>query len=78
MPAIVIHSIAMTDEQKREVADFFVSKLSEVTNVPKEKIYLFFDSCALNDVSAGGVLFSDMPKLTAHCKFNEEDWNKKK
>ena len=36
MPAIVIHSIEMTDEQKKIIADKFISTFSEVSGVPKD------------------------------------------
>ena len=36
MPAIIIHSIEMTDEQKKIVADKFISTFSEVVH-----LYLF-------------------------------------
>jgi len=49
MPAIIIHSIEMTDEQKKVVADKFISTFSEVTNVPKDRIYLFFNGYDLNE-----------------------------
>lgn len=78
MPAIIINSIEMTDEQKREIAACFISKFSEVTQVPKERIYLFFNGYGLNDVSAGGVLFCDRKEIKARCKFNEHEWNKDK
>ena len=72
MPAIVIHSIEMTDEQKKIIADKFISTFSEVTNVPKDRIYLFFDGCTLDNVAAGGVLFSENPPRNAKAKFNSK------
>lgn len=72
MPAIIIHSLEMTDEQKKIVADSFISTLSEVTNVPKDRIYLFFNGYTLDNVSANGILFSEKPPLNAKGKFNEK------
>ena len=58
MPAIIIHSIEMTDEQKKLLADKFISAFSEVSNVPKDRIYLFFNGYELNEAATGGKLFS--------------------
>lgn len=74
MPAIVIHSIEMTDEQKKIIADKFISAFSEVTNVPKDRIYLFFNGYGLNEAATGGMLFSENPPKNAKAKFNEEEW----
>ena len=77
MPAIIIHSIEMTDEQKKVVADKFISTFSEVTNVPKDRIYLFFNGYDLNECGTGGKLFSEVPPGSAHAKFNADQWEKK-
>ena len=61
MPAIVIHSIEMTDKQKAIVAEKFISTMSEVTGVPKDRIYLFFNGYGLNEAATGGKLFSENP-----------------
>ncbi len=70
MPAIIIHSIEMTDEQKKVIADKFISTMSEVTNVPKDRIYLFFNGYDLSDAATGGKLFSENPPANAKAKFN--------
>ncbi len=77
MPAIIINSIEMTDEQKKVIADKFITTFSEVTNVPKDRVYLFFNGYALNEVSTGGKLFSELPATGARHKFNEADWAEK-
>ncbi|MBR4809977.1 MAG: hypothetical protein IK031_06835 [Bacteroidales bacterium] len=77
MPAIIIHSIEMTDEQKKVVADKFISVFSEVTNVPKDRIYLFFNGYGLNECGTGGKLFSECPPPSARAKFNEDQWSDK-
>lgn len=77
MPAIVIHSIEMTDEQKKIIADKFISAFSEVSNVPKDRIYLFFNGYGLNEAATGGKLFSENPPMSAKAKFNEDEWSKK-
>lgn len=77
MPAIVVHSIEMTDEQKKIIADKFISVMSEVTNVPKDRIYLFFDGYSLNNAATGGRLFSENPPANAKAKFNSDEWSEK-
>ncbi len=74
MPAIIIHSIEMTDEQKKLLADKFISAFSEVSNVPKDRIYLFFNGYELNEAATGGKLFSENPPKSAKAKFNAEEW----
>jgi 4-oxalocrotonate tautomerase len=74
MPAIIIHSIEMTDEQKKIIADKFISAFSEVSNVPKDRIYLFFNGYNLNEAATGGKLFSENPPMNAKAKFNEGEW----
>ena len=71
MPAITIQSLELTDEQKEILAEAFISKFSEVSNVPKERIYLFFDGYTLDNVAADGILFSKRPPKLAKGKFNQ-------
>jgi len=71
MPAITIQSLELTDEQKEIVADKFITIFSEVTNVPKDRIYLFFDGYQLDSVAADGILFSKRPPKRAIGKFNQ-------
>lgn len=75
MPVITIKSIAMTKEQKKIIADTFINKLSEVTLVPKDRIYLFFEGHELEDVACGGLLFEDKPPKSARGEFNKNKWN---
>jgi 4-oxalocrotonate tautomerase len=77
MPAIIIHSIEMTDEQKAIVAEKFISTFSEVTNVPKDRIYLFFNGYGLNECGTGGKLLSEVPPKSAKAKFNADEWSDK-
>lgn len=77
MPAIVIHSIEMTDEQKKIIADKFISTFSEVSGVPKDRVYLFFNGYGLNEAATGGKLFSENPPKSAKAKFNEDEWTNK-
>jgi 4-oxalocrotonate tautomerase len=76
MPAIVINSIEMTDKQKAVIADKFISVFSEVSGVPKDRIYLFFNGFDLNECATGGKLFSENPPKNAKAKFNAAEWEK--
>ncbi len=73
MPVITIQSLELTDEQKEELADKFISIFSEITRVPKDRIYMFFDGHSLDNVATNGVLFSNNPP-SPHiiCKYNQE------
>jgi len=72
MPAITIQSLELTDEQKKTLADTFITAFSEVTNVPKDRIYLFFDGYTLDNAATDGILFSKRPPKLAKGKFNQE------
>lgn len=77
MPAIIVNSIEMTEGQKRTLAEKFITAFSEVTNVPKDRVYLFFNGYSLDSVATGGKLFSELPPTGAHTKFNREKWEGK-
>jgi phenylpyruvate tautomerase PptA (4-oxalocrotonate tautomerase family) len=72
MPAIVIHSLELTDEQKEVVADKFITILSELTKVPKDRIYLFFNGYTLDNAACDGILFSKRPPKVAIGKFSQK------
>lgn len=71
MPSITIQSLELTNEQKRILAEQYIALFSEVTLVPKDRIYLFFDGYQLDEVATDGVLFSTRPPKHARGKFNE-------
>lgn len=73
MPAIIIHSLEMTEKQKKSIADKFLTIMSEETGVPKDRIYLFFNGYALDSVAVNGTLFSENPPRNARGKFNEKE-----
>lgn len=73
MPAITIQSLELTDEQKEYLADKYISIFSEVTNVPKDRIYMFFDGYPLDCVATDGILFSKKPPKLAKGKFNQSE-----
>ena len=77
MPAITIQSLELTDEQKEIVADKFITILSEVTKVPKDRIYLFFDGYTLDNAAADGILFSKRPPKIAVGKFSQNKEKKR-
>ena len=75
MPAITVKSIELAERQKKILAKKYVEIFSEITNVPKDRVYIFFDGHELNNVGTGGIRFSDKPSK-AWSKFTEEEWSK--
>ncbi len=74
MPAITIQSIELAESQKKVIAKEFVRIFSELTNVPQDRVYIFFDGYQLNEVGTAGILFSEKPPQRAKGKFNEAEW----
>jgi len=72
MPVITIQSLELTQDQKKILAEKYIDILSEVTKVPKDRIYLFFDGYPLEDAACNGVLFSERPPKVAIGKFTEK------
>ena len=72
MPAITIQSLELTDEQKEILADKYITIFSEVTRVPKDRIYLFFDGYTLDNAATDGILFSKRPPKLAVGKFSQK------
>ncbi len=62
MPVIMVHSLELLEEQKKEIAKKYTEILSEQTKVPPDRIYVFFSGYPLDSISAGGVLNSDLPR----------------
>jgi len=62
MPVIMIHTLELTEEQKKRIAKKYTKILSEETNVPEERIYAFFAGYSIEDIAAGGVLNSELPQ----------------
>lgn len=73
MPAITIQSLELTDAQKEILAREYVSLFSEITNVPKERIYIFFDGYPLDSAGTGGIVFSKRPPKGIIAKFSQEE-----
>ena len=73
MPAIIVHSLELTDEQKDVLADRYITIFSELTRVPKNRIYMFFNGYTLDNAATDGVLFSKNPPRNIIGKFNQED-----
>ena len=71
MPAITIQSLELTEEQKKIIADKFITIFSEITKVPMDRIYLFFDGYPLDSAARGGKLFSEDPPKFAVGKFSQ-------
>jgi 4-oxalocrotonate tautomerase len=61
MPVIMLHSLELMEDQKKRIAKKYTQILSEETNVPEERIYVFFSGYDVEDIAAGGVLNSDVP-----------------
>ena len=59
MPAIMVHTVELKDEHKRIIADQFATILAELTKVPKERIYVFFNGYPFDSIGQGGTLVSD-------------------
>ena len=64
-----------TPSQKQILAKKYVEIFSEITNVPKDRVYIFFDGHELNNVGTAGIRFSDKPSK-AWSKFTEDEWSK--
>jgi quinol monooxygenase YgiN/phenylpyruvate tautomerase PptA (4-oxalocrotonate tautomerase family) len=62
MPVIMIHTLELTEEQKKIMAQKYTKIMSELTNVPEDKIYVFFAGYALDGIAAGGMLNSELPE----------------
>ncbi|MBI9066890.1 MAG: tautomerase family protein [Salinivirgaceae bacterium] len=71
MPAITIQSIELRDEQKEIIAEKFTALFSELTNVPQDRIYVFFDGYSLNSVAKGNELFAKNPPINLIAKYNQ-------
>jgi phenylpyruvate tautomerase PptA (4-oxalocrotonate tautomerase family) len=74
MPAITIQSLELTEKQKQIIADKYITIFSELTNVPKDRIYLFFDGYTLDNTATGGTLFTQQSVSKIRGKFNQDEW----
>jgi phenylpyruvate tautomerase PptA (4-oxalocrotonate tautomerase family) len=72
MPAITIQSLELRDDQKEILADKFTSLFSELTKVPKDRIYVFFAGYDLDNAASNGSLFRNHPPANLVAKFNEK------
>jgi 4-oxalocrotonate tautomerase len=73
MPAITVQSLELTQAQKESLAETIISKFSELTRVPKDRIYVFFDGYTLDNAATDGILFSRRPPQAILGKFNESE-----
>ena len=73
MPAITIQSLELTDEQKEILADKYITIFSEISKVPKDRIYVFFDGYTLDNAACNGVMFSKNPPKLAVGKFSQKN-----
>ncbi|MBU0467503.1 MAG: 4-oxalocrotonate tautomerase family protein [Candidatus Omnitrophica bacterium] len=72
MPAITIQSLELTDEQKEILADKYITIFSEISKVPKDRIYLFFDGYTLDNAACNGEMFAKHPPKLAIGKFSQQ------
>lgn len=72
MPAITVQSIELRQEQKDRIAAVFTRTLSELTGVPQDRIYVFFDGYTLDNVARGDFIFSRNPPANLRARYNEE------
>jgi len=61
MPVINVQTLELMEDQKKRIAQKYTKILSEETNVPEERIYVFFSGYDVEDIAAGGVLNSELP-----------------
>ena len=61
MPCITIQSLELNEEQKVFLAENFTRLFSQVSSVPEDRIYMFFDGYPLDSAAKGGKLFSKNP-----------------
>ncbi len=71
MPSITIQSLELRQSQKEIIAEKFATIFSELTNVPIDRIYVFFDGYSLENAAKGNELFSKNPPVKLVAKFNE-------
>jgi len=74
MPAITVQCLELTEKQKEVIAEKYISIFSELTNVPKDRIYLFFDGYTLDNAATGGTLFTNRSVSAIRGKFNQDEW----
>jgi phenylpyruvate tautomerase PptA (4-oxalocrotonate tautomerase family) len=72
MPAITVQSIELRQDQKEIIAQKFTALFSELTKVPQDRIYVFFDGYTLDNAAKGDVLFSKNPPAQLVAKYNEK------
>lgn len=73
MPAITIQSLELRQNQKEILAEKFTALFSELTHVPQDRIYVFFDGYTLDNTARGADLFAKNPPKALVAKFNEND-----
>lgn len=71
MPAITIQSLELRDDQKEILAEKYTELFSQLTNVPMDRIYVFFDGYDLSNAASNGEMFVKKPPARLRAKFNE-------
>ncbi len=73
MPSVTVQSLEFTEEQKEILADKIGNAVSEVSGVPMDRIYIFFDGYPLDCAAANGKLFSKTPPRLGHGAFSKKE-----
>lgn len=64
MPVITLDVASLDKEQKARLSKEMTDLASEVLNMPKHTIYVFFREYELESIGVGGVLLSEKNKPT--------------
>ena len=76
MPSVTVQSLEFTEDQKEILADKIGNAVSEVSGVPMDRIYIFFDGYPLDCAAANGKLFSKNPPRLGHGAFSKKEEDK--
>lgn len=58
MPTITVQSTEMTDAQKSIIAEKITRVFSQVTNIPEDRVVVYFSTYPLDSVAKAGRLYS--------------------
>jgi phenylpyruvate tautomerase PptA (4-oxalocrotonate tautomerase family) len=72
MPAITVQCIELRQDQKKQIASVFTRTLADLTGVPQDRIYVFFDGYTLDNVARGDFIFSTDPPPNLRARYNEK------
>ena len=61
MPTIIVHTLELTEDQKRFLAEQYTTLLGETLHMPTDRIYVLFNGYALESLAVNGHLISETP-----------------